>query len=193
MRARRTSLPLVCTALAVWSCSRAEPPAATEGNAAPAAHKHAAQGEAAPAQTAHSQLAQAHAGQGQGTPLSLVSERRFGEAPQLAGAPLPVEQLMAAPDAHLGKLVKCEGKVARVCEHAGCWLELQPVGGGEGLRVPMAGHAFFIPQDAVGHRAVIEGDLRRAELAPTRREHYQKEGMQALGPLALDATSVILH
>lgn len=121
-----------------------------------------------------------------------VAERRFGAPPKLEGAPLPVDQLLANPEPHLGKNVKCEGKVARVCQNAGCWLEIQTEAGA-GLRVPMAGHSFFIPKDAVGHVAVVEGELRRVELAANEREHYQSEGMKAVGPLSLEATSVVLR
>jgi hypothetical protein len=121
------------------------------------------------------------------------AERRFGAAPTVAGEPVPVATLIADPSLYLGKTVKCEGKVARVCQNKGCWLELQAAEGGAGLRVPMAGHAFFIPQDAVGMRAVVEGELRRSELPAAQRAHYQSEGMQAMGPLALDATSVVLR
>lgn len=119
--------------------------------------------------------------------------RKFGAEPKLPGEPIPVEQLLREPDAHLGKHIKCAGKVARVCQNAGCWLELQAESGGEGLRVPMANHAFFIPKDAAGRHAVIEGELQRLPLRPEMREHYESEGMQAIGPLALEATTVLLH
>lgn len=122
-----------------------------------------------------------------------ASERHFGAPAQLDGPPTPVAELLKAPEPYLGKTVKCEGKVARVCQNAGCWLELTGIAGGEGLRVPMAGHAFFIPQDAVGRSAVVEGALRRVELPASQREHYQSEGMRAVGPLALEATSVTLR
>lgn len=122
-----------------------------------------------------------------------AAERRFGAAPTLEGEPVPVTTLIATPEPYLGKTVKCAGKVAQVCQSMGCWLELQADEGGEGLRVPMANHAFFIPKDAVGQHAVIEGALRRADLPAAQREHYQSEGMKAVGPLALDATSVILR
>ena len=119
-------------------------------------------------------------------------ERHFGAAPSLPGPPLAVTQLMADPEPHLGKQVKCEGTVARVCQNAGCWLELQAEAGKQGLRVPMANHAFFIPKDAVGQRAVVEGSLQRQELPDGQRAHYQSEGMQAVGPLSLEASSVVL-
>jgi hypothetical protein len=106
---------------------------------------------------------------------------------------VPVERVMAEPEPYLGKAVKCAGTVARVCQAAGCWLELQPSGGGEGLRVPMANHAFFIPKDAVGQVATVEGELKRHPLPEAQREHYAGEGMQAMGPLSLEATSVVLR
>ena len=120
------------------------------------------------------------------------AERRFGAAPSIPGAPLDVSELLAHPEPHLGKSVKCAGTVARVCQNAGCWLELQAEAGKPGLRVPMANHAFFIPKDAIGQRAVVEGALHRQELPEGQRAHYQSEGMQAVGPLSLEATSVVL-
>ena len=122
-----------------------------------------------------------------------AGERRFGAEPKLAGDPVPVDQVLSAPDAHVGKTIKCSGVVGRVCQAAGCWLELQAKEGGEGLRVPMANHAFFIPKDAVGKLAVIEGQLHREALPPEQRDHYASEGMKATGPLSLEATSVVLQ
>lgn len=129
----------------------------------------------------------------QATANESAGERRFGAAPTLAGDAIPVAALLAQPDPYVGKQVKCSGKVARVCQAAGCWLELQADEGGEGLRVPMANHAFFIPRDAVGQHAVVEGELKRHPLPDAQREHYAGEGMQAMGPLSLDATSVVLR
>lgn len=127
------------------------------------------------------------------TQSTAPAERQFGAPPKLAGDPVPVATVLATPEPHVGKTIKCEGKVARVCQAAGCWLELQPQAGGEGLRVPMAAHAFFIPQDAIGHIAVVEGELKRRELPDAQKAHYAGEGMKAMGPLALEATSVVLR
>lgn len=179
---------LACVGLGLClgsACEGRSTPSAASGReqAAPAAHAH---GEA------HAEHAQAHA-KSEPQASSADGARRFGAEPQLAGPPVPVEQLLAEPDGHLGKAVQCEGKVARVCQNAGCWLELQPTAGGDGLRVPMANHAFFIPQDAVGRLAVVEGALSRQPLPAAQREHYESEGMQAVGPLSLEATSVVLR
>lgn len=130
---------------------------------------------------------------GAAEPEAAGGERHFGQPLRQKGAAVPVEALLASPEPHLGTVVQSTGVVARVCQAAGCWLELQPAEGGEGLRVPMANHAFFIPQDAVGQRATVEGELKRQALPTAQRDHYASEGMQAMGPLSLDATSVVLH
>lgn len=114
--------------------------------------------------------------------------RVFGAKPALTTAPVQVERVLDQPDEYLGKVIRCEGTVARVCQRAGCWLELQGEGGG--LRVPMAGHAFFVPQTIVGHRAVIEGGLSAQALRPEHRAHLEGEGLKAVGPLSLTASSV---
>lgn len=122
-----------------------------------------------------------------------VPLRTFGAASKIEGPAVPVADVLAQPEPLLGKTIKCEGKVARVCQAAGCWLELQADGKGEGLRVPMAHHAFFMPQDAVGHVAIVEGELKRRDLNDAQKAHYQGEGMKAVGPLSLEATSVGLR
>jgi hypothetical protein len=105
-----------------------------------------------------------------------------------------VGAVLANPEPFLGKVVQCSGVVARVCERAGCWLELRPEGSDrEGLRVPMARHAFFIPQDAVGRPARVEGELVARELGAGERAHLEGEGLRAVGPLSLSATGVVIR
>jgi hypothetical protein len=118
--------------------------------------------------------------------------RTFGDAPKLAGAPLDVEQVLAAPKTYLQQTIKCRGKVSRVCEAAGCWLELRADAGGPGLRVPMAGHSFFVPQDIVGKQAIVEGALSSRVLSDSELAHLRGEGLSAIGPLFLAATSVVV-
>jgi hypothetical protein len=121
-------------------------------------------------------------------------ERHFGAPSQLAGDPIDVARVLAEPQAYLNQKIKCAGTVARVCEAAGCWLELRATAGAaQGLRVPMAGHAFFIPRDAVGRPAVVEGLLSARELNDTELAHLKGEGLSATGPLSLAATSVVVR
>jgi hypothetical protein len=121
-----------------------------------------------------------------------IPAQTFGAPPALAGAALDVEQVLAAPQSYLRQTIKCQGVVSRVCEAAGCWLELRADTGGPGLRVPMAGHSFFVPQSIVGKKAVVEGTLSVRELSDAELAHLRGEGLSATGPLFLAATSVLV-
>lgn len=181
---KRVGALLVAALLASACSSKVAPSPGAPGQPPELAPKAEAVPSAAPATSEPS---------GAQTESTAPAERQFGAAPKLPGEPVSVADVLATPDPHVGKTIKCEGKVARVCQAAGCWLELQPQAGGEGLRVPMAAHAFFIPQDAIGHVAVVEGELKRRELPDAQKAHYAGEGMKAMGPLALEATSVLLR
>lgn len=122
-----------------------------------------------------------------------MGERKFGQGITLEGPALDVKTVLANPAPYVGKKLKCEGTVARVCERAGCWLELQGETQEGGLRVPMAGHAFFVPQDIVGKRAVIEGELTAIGLSPEAKEHLESEGLKAVGALSLSATGLVVR
>ncbi len=173
----RSLLSLLCLLGLASSCSRAEPRASTESSAPRAASPVERPAPAAPS----------------------AAPQVFGAPGKLPGSPLDVEQVLAAPASYLKQTIKCQGTVARVCEAAGCWLELRPDGardaargqtGGEGLRVPMAGHSFFVPQSIVGKTAVVEGMLSARELSDSELAHLRGEGLKAVGPLFLAATSV---
>lgn len=116
--------------------------------------------------------------------------RHFGAPFSVPGEPTQIAEIMRAPEAFLGTKVKCSGEVARVCQAMGCWLELRAGANAPGLRVPMADHAFFVPQDIVGRTAVIEGVLSRSALSEAQLAHLKGEGLEATGPLFLAATSV---
>jgi hypothetical protein len=117
----------------------------------------------------------------------------FGAPLSAQGELVDVATLLADPAPYLQRNLKCRGTVARVCQAAGCWLELRAAADGSGLRVPMAGHAFFVPQDIVGQVAVVEGRLSARELAETERAHLTGEGLKATGPLFLEATGVVVR
>ncbi len=124
---------------------------------------------------------------------AVPTERVFGAALSPDGEPVEVGAILRDPAPFLGKNVKTKGVVARVCERAGCWLELKPEQGEGGLRVPMAGHAFFIPPDALGRPAIVEGELTAQPLDPSHKAHLEGEGAQAVGPLSLAARAVVVR
>lgn len=126
--------------------------------------------------------------------------RVFEDGSRLFGAELsadrpvtPLSQIIADPDSFAGRVVKTEGTVGRVCQRMGCWMELQAEGA-PAVRVPMAGHAFFLPRDVAGRAATIEGRIVVQPLSPEAREHLASEGAVALAsPLSIEATGVVIR
>jgi hypothetical protein len=76
------------------------------------------------------------------------------------GNTVGLASIARAPAEYEGKAFTTTGKVTAVCQHMGCWMELQDEGGE--AHVKMAGHAFFVPRTASGRRARVLGRLVRA-------------------------------
>ena len=127
--------------------------------------------------------------------------RELADGAQLFGSEMDESQpttqlgdLIADPGQFAGQVVKTEGVVAQVCQRMGCWMELRGEAGGDAVRVPMAGHSFFLPRDAAGKRAVVQGRLSVEALDEATQEHLREEGAQAAGQaISIEATSVLLR
>lgn len=121
--------------------------------------------------------------------------RTFGTAPDETRPLTALDAIVAEPERFRDRVVRTEGTIAQVCQRMGCWMELRP-GSGEGpaVRVPMAGHSFFLPRDVAGRRAMIEGRVELRELSPAFRAHLESEGATAASsPLAIVASGVVVY
>lgn len=103
--------------------------------------------------------------------------QHYGAEFQLAAdQALRCEELLAAPAAWEGRTVRVKGRVADVCQSAGCWMVLTPEGGGQGLvRITMKDHAFSVAKDGAGRQAELEGVLVGKAVDPATVAHYQSE------------------
>ncbi len=162
-----------------------EAQASAEGAACPSDHHPEAHAEAVP-------TGPVPAGPVPSGPVPSDGARQFGAA--LAGlAPTALSEISASPATFDGQVVHTEGTIERVCQRMGCWMELR-ADGSEPVRVPMAGHSFFLPRDVAGHAATIEGRVMLTPLSPERRAHLESEGALATaGDLSIEATSVVVR
>ena len=87
-----------------------------------------------------------------------------------------LKRVLAAPDVHLGRSVIVEGKVDKVCQMKGCWLELMPADESRGVRVTFEDYAFFVPKDSMGWVARLEGTFVREALSKGEVDHLVGEG-----------------
>jgi Domain of unknown function (DUF4920) len=77
--------------------------------------------------------------------------------------------------------------VTAVCKAMGCWMEIGDPG--SQAHVKMAGHSFFVPKDASGHRAIVQGTV----LPTSNDECSAAEAKQQTGTVAkleIEATGV---
>ena len=89
-------------------------------------------------------------------PASTVAARKFG-APIGASEFATLSDIARDPSAYAKKKVKTEGTVTAVCQHMGCWMEIES--DNKEAHVKMAGHEFFVPKNLSGRRAIVEGDV----------------------------------
>ncbi len=121
-----------------------------------------------------------------------VGRRTFG-APVDPGVPaVPLAEIAAHPDRYRDQTVRTHGAVVRVCQRMGCWMEMS-ADGAPTVRVPMGGHAFFLPRDSVGRRVEVQGLVRTIELSEEARAHLASEGAtEVTSALSIDATGVVV-
>lgn len=120
--------------------------------------------------------------------------RLFGAKPGDGTTRVALADLMTDAGTYDGRTVRTEGEIAQVCQAMGCWMELRPGADDEAIRVPMAGHSFFLPKDVAGRRATVEGRVAVRAPSPEVQEHLRSEGaLAAAQPVSLEATGVVVH
>jgi hypothetical protein len=156
-------ISLLAFGLALAACAR--PPA--EGDGAAAVPEKAPVGQAA------------------STALKPLAQRTFGGA-ITERSTTSLDALLREPGKFQTKTIRTEGVVSAVCKSMGCWMEIAEPGGQ--AHIKMAGHSFFVPKDASGHRAVVQGTV----LKPSNDECSQeaKEQTGAVAKIEIEATGV---
>jgi uncharacterized protein DUF4920 len=105
--------------------------------------------------------------------------------------PTPLADILAKPEN--GRAVRVEGKIAAVCREKGCWMELRQ---GEGaVHVTFEDYSFFVPKDAAGSDAVLEGKVVVKAPHPDDVKHLKGEGAGAAAAarVSIEATGVELR
>jgi len=86
---------------------------------------------------------------------------------------LPAAALLSDPAPYTDKTVRVEGRVADVCQKAGCWMVIAE--GDKTMRVRMKDHDFAVAKDGAGSQCQIEGVITAKPLDPEEAEHFASE------------------
>ncbi|MEM7199848.1 MAG: DUF4920 domain-containing protein [Planctomycetota bacterium] len=90
------------------------------------------------------------------------------------GPALPVADVVAAVDKYAGKgQIRVEGEIAAVCQKRGCWMRLET--GDEDLLVKFGDCDRYVPTDAAGRTALVEGELVVEVVSVEERRHMLED------------------
>ncbi len=95
---------------------------------------------------------------------------------------------MKNPSKYSDKLILVEGVIVRSCKMEGCWMELAPSKDAAAVRIKMKDHAFFIPLDAAGLRARVEGKMSVKNLSKAEVDHLMNEDGAKFDKINADGT-----
>jgi hypothetical protein len=205
---------VACSSASQGTGSAAEPTAAAPTAAEPSEHvspakpdeAHASAAESAateekdgcdPEETANDHAAHAKKSSApkgrEPVKVEATGARVFGQELAAGVATVALKDIVANAAAYNGKVVRTEGEVTQVCKSMGCWLEIRAEGAPQ-VRVPTAGHSFFLPQDIAGRHAIVEGTVKTEPLSEARKKHLEAEGAQATdNAISISATSVVVR
>lgn len=71
--------------------------------------------------------------------------------------------------------VKLTGEIEAVCQKKGCWMEIKNPNGAA-VRVTFKDYGFFMPKDASGRTAIMQGIAKVEETSIADLKEYAKDG-----------------
>ncbi|MGB3851023.1 MAG: DUF4920 domain-containing protein [Tunicatimonas sp.] len=100
------------------------------------------------------------------------SAQHFGERINEENALSPTE-LVNAVGQHGTTEAKVAGEVTEVCAAKGCWMTMDV--GGQEMMVRFKDYGFFVPKDAAGKTAVVQGQAKVDTVDVATLRHYAED------------------
>ncbi len=112
----------------------------------------------------------------------------YGEP--LSNAPkVALSELVKRPDVYVGKRIRVDGLVTKVCQKRGCWIAISEEDGPASVRFKVTDGVIVFPQNAPGKLVSAEGTVRKIELDLKQTRAYLKHHADEEGR-AFDPASV---
>jgi hypothetical protein len=97
--------------------------------------------------------------------------------------PTSLAAVVSNPEGHVDRALLLSGRLTDLCTKKGCWTVLAD--GEHSVRVRFQDYGFFLPQDALGSRALVEGRAELRTLSEREARHYAEESRDG-DPDAID-------
>lgn len=107
------------------------------------------------------------------TATASSTEQFFGEKITVDGA-TPIAELKTLMGEQKELKIKLEAPIDAVCQKKGCWMDLKTAEG-EPMRVTFKDYAFFVPKDAAGKTAIVDGVAKIEETSVADLQEYAKD------------------
>ncbi|MCS6796389.1 MAG: DUF4920 domain-containing protein [Raineya sp.] len=101
------------------------------------------------------------------------AQKYFGEKITEANA-IEVKQLPALMKDKQTLNIKLKGKIEEVCQKKGCWMKMD-LGNGTSMRIKFKDYGFFVPKNAAGKTAIIEGVATKEIIDVATLRHYAED------------------
>ncbi len=102
-----------------------------------------------------------------------VQTGSFGAKIDEAGA-VPVTQLLTDMNGKAEMDAKVEGKIVECCKKKGCWMDIDK-GDGTTMKVTFKDYGFFVPKNADGKTAVMQGRAYLDTISVETLRHYAED------------------
>ena len=87
-----------------------------------------------------------------------------------------------APD-FAGQTVRVDGTISSVCRKKGCWMILSGQSSTAKARITFKDYAFFVPLDAAGAKAAVEGVVKVKVMSEAERKHLADDAGKTLADI----------
>lgn len=104
---------------------------------------------------------------------SLESTGTFGKAIDKKGA-VSVKKLAQKMDVEESLDIKVKGTITEVCQAKGCWMTID-LGDDELMRVKFKDYGFFVPKNAAGKTAIIQGVAKNELVGVDELKHLAED------------------
>lgn len=105
--------------------------------------------------------------------VSAKDIQKFGQPITLKDT-TAIETILAKPEAFVGKTVLIRGKVVGVCDHMGCWIDVQGRHPETVIRVKVKDGEIVFPKDSPGKTAVVQGYVEKIVLDKEKMDAMKK-------------------
>ena len=123
-----------------------------------------------------------------------LAATKYGK-PLTAATAVKVSELMAKPDAYVGKVVKIEGLVTEVCPKRGCWINVAGDAEFQTIRIKVEDGVIVFPLTEKGKKVVAEGTFTKMELtkeqAIERAKHHAEETRTKFDPASVTGPQTV--